>query len=307
MAAQSRKFNNNKGKEHQSVTRFNVKTAGTVMEFLMSQMQGKSRTSIKQLLSGGHIRINDHTTTHFGQPVKPGDVVYMEKNKKKVIKLPASMKIVFEDEHLIVVNKDAGLLSMSTSKENRHTAYAYLSEYVKQHDEDNKIFIVHRLDRETSGLMMFAKSAKIQEMLQKKWADAVLCRRYYALVEGYVEKEQNTIQTWLHEHPKSLKVYVSKPGEGVEATTHYKVIDGSRFYTLLDVALDTGRKNQIRVHMQHMGHPITGDVQYGAKRNPMKRLGLHAAELTFVHPVTRKELSFKTAVPPAFYKTMQEE
>ncbi len=307
MAIPSRKISRNRGDEHQTVTRFNVKSAGTLMEFLMSQMQGKSRTSIKQLLSGGHIRINERTSTNFAQPVKPGDVVYMEKNKKKVIKLPASMKIVFEDDYLIVVNKDAGLLSISTSKENRHTAYAYLSEYVKQHDEENKIFIVHRLDRETSGLMMFAKSQKIQEQLQEKWADAVLCRRYYALVEGFVAKEQNTIHTWLYEHPKSLKVYVSEPGKGVEAITNYRVIDGSRFYTLLDVELDTGRKNQIRVHMQHMGHPITGDSKYGARHNPMNRIGLHAAELTFVHPITRKTQSFKTAVPPAFYRTMQEE
>ncbi len=303
----SRRKNKTDRNEHQSVTRFYVKSAGTVMDFLMSQMQGKSRTSIKQLLSGGHIRVNERTVTNFGQSVSPGDVVYMEKNKKRVIKLPSSMKIVFEDDHLIVVNKDAGLLSMSTSKENRHTAYAYLSEYVKQHDERNKIFIVHRLDRDTSGLMMFAKDQKIQEQLQKKWNDTVLCRKYFALVEGFVLKEQNTIHTWLHEHPKSLKVYVSQPGEGVEATTNYRVIDGSRFYSLLEVELDTGRKNQIRVHMQHIGHPITGDSKYGARHDPMKRLGLHAAELTFVHPLTNKTLSFKTTVPPAFYRTMQEE
>ncbi len=290
-----------------TATRFYVKNNSTVMEFLMTQMQGKSRTSLKQLLSGGFIRINDRTTTNFSQPVKPGDVVVMEKSKKHVIKLPSAMKIVFEDDHLIVVNKEAGLLSMSTSKDNKHTAYAYLSEYVKQHDPDNKVFIVHRLDRETSGLMMFAKSMKAKEKMQERWDDTVLCRRYYTLVEGYVEKESNTIHTWLNEHPKSLKVYVSQPGDGVEAVTRYKVMDGSRFYTLLDVELDTGRKNQIRVHMKHIGHPVTGDIKYGAHQDPMKRIGLHAAELTFVHPFTNKTMSFKTAVPPVFIKTMEQE
>jgi 23S rRNA pseudouridine1911/1915/1917 synthase len=305
--AQNQKNRGSKRENKPTSTRFNVKTNSTIMEFLQSQMQGKSRTSLKQLLSGGFIKLNDRTVTNFSQPVKPGDVVLMEKSKKRVIKLPAAMKIVFEDDHLIVVNKDAGLLSISTSKENRQTAFAHLSEYVKQHDENNKVFIVHRLDRETSGLMVFAKSMKAKEMMQAKWKDTVLCRRYYALVEGYVEKESGTINTWLSEHPKSLKVYVSQPGTGVEAVTHYRVMDGSRFYTLLDIELETGRKNQIRVHMKHIGHPVTGDTKYGAHNNAMKRLGLHAAELTFIHPFTNKTMSFKTAVPPVFYKTMEEE
>jgi len=288
-------------------TRLQVLQPAELMSFLLDRMPEQSRSNIKSLLTRGQVWVDGEAVKQYNHPLQAGQEVMVNWSWERGQAADKGLPILYEDEDLIVVNKDAGLLSMSTSKENRHTAYAHLSEYVKQHDEDNKIFIVHRLDRETSGLMMFAKSAKIQEVLQKKWADAVLCRRYYALVEGYVEKEQNTIQTWLHEHPKSLKVYVSKPGEGVEATTHYKIIDGSRFYTLLDVELETGRKNQIRVHMQHMGHPVTGDAKYGAKRNPMKRLGLHAAELTFVHPVTRQTHSFKTAVPPAFIKTMQEE
>lgn len=288
-------------------TRFAVRGSMSLMDFLMTQMQGKSKTSLKQLLSGGHFKLNGQTVTNFSQPVKSGDVVVMEKNKKKVIALPASLKVVYEDAHLMVVNKDAGLLTMSTSKENRHTAYAYVSEYLKQHHPDNRVFIVHRLDRETSGLMMFAKSAKIQETLQKNWNEAVLCRRYYALVEGFVEKETDTIHAWIQENSKSLKMYVCKPGEGFEAITHYRIVDGSRHFTLLDVTLDTGRKNQIRVHLQHVGHPIAGDVKYGARHNPMKRLGLHAAELSFVHPVTRESMHFSTAIPPAFLKAMQEE
>lgn len=306
MTSQSRKPSRTKAKDQHTVTRFYVKTASTVIEFLMTQMQGKSRTSIKQLLANGQIRLNEHVITKLDHPVSPGDVVGMEKNRLVASKMPASMKIVFEDDHLIVINKDAGLLSMGTAKESLHTAYAYLSDYVKQQDDENKIFIIHRLDRDTSGLMMFAKNQKIQELLQKNWSEVVLCRRYYALVEGFVEYEKGTIRTWLNENPKSLIVYVSHPGEGAEAVTHYRVIDGGRHYTLLDVELETGRKNQIRVHMQYIHHPVTGDAKYGAKNNSMGRLGLHAAELTFVHPETGKEMSFKTAVPSAFLRMVKQ-
>lgn len=307
MAQYQRKKNAAGHESSSTATRFNVKTTSTIMEFLLQQMYGKSRTSVKQLLTGGYIRVNGRTTTNFSQPVNPGDVVEFERSKKNVVKLPAALKIVYEDDHIIVVNKDAGLLSVSSSNNNRQTALVHLSEYVKQHDPSAKVFLVHRVDREISGLMIFAKSTKVHSIMTEKLSGNVLCRRFYALVEGYVQKDNNEISTWINENAKSKKLYVSAQGQGHQAVTSYKIIDGSQFYTILDITAESGRKNQVRVHMKHMGHPITGDVKYGAHHNPINRLALHATELNFVHPVTNKPMSFSTAIPPAFYKAMEQE
>lgn len=273
-----------------------------LMNFLAAKFPEKSRTAIKSLLAHKQVSVDDSVVTQFDFPLKRGQMVYL--NRKKSAEKPRfrELRIVHEDEHLIVIDKMSGLLSMASETEKLKTAYSMLSEYVKKSDPKNKIFIVHRLDRETSGLMMFAKSLKVQEVLQKDWNEAIIERSYIAVVEGGMEKAEGTITSWLKEN-KAMVMYSSQtPDDGQKAVTHYKVLKTSKQFSLLEVKLETGRKNQIRVHMKDLGFPVAGDKKYGAKSNPLGQMGLHAQVLSFRHPVTGRPMRFDTPIPLKFQK-----
>jgi 23S rRNA pseudouridine1911/1915/1917 synthase len=241
-------------------------------------------------------------TTQFDLPLKRGQMVFLNKQKSDEKPRFRGLRIVHEDADIIVIDKASGLLSMASETEKTKTAYSILSEYVKKFDPKNLIFIVHRLDRDTSGLMLFAKSKKVQEILQKDWNDSIIERSYLAVVEGTVEKTEGTIISWLKEN-KALVMYSSKtPEDGQKAITHYKVMKTGNQFSLLDVKLETGRKNQIRVHMKDLGYPVTGDKKYGSKLNPIGQMGLHARVLAFKHPGNGKVLRFDTPIPGKFLK-----
>ena len=216
--------------------------------------------------------------------------------KKTRSKLP----IIYEDDDLIVINKPSGLLSIASDNEKSSTAYRMLSDYVQQKDKHNRIFVVHRLDEDTSGVLMVAKNVKIQQALQEHWNDIVKKRGYYAIVEGVMEKQSDTIKTYLKKNSQNLMYSSKKAGDGQLAITHYKVIKSNSKYSLLDVNIDTGRKNQIRVHLGERGHYIIGDDKYGEPSNPIKRLGLHAYELDFIHPFTGRLVKFTAPMPKEF-------
>lgn len=276
-----------------------------LLQFLIAKLPEKSRTTVKSMLAHKVVTVDDMITTKFDFPLKRGQVVYL--NKKKTDEKPRfrGMRIVYEDASVIVIEKSSGLLSMASETEKTRTAYSMLSEYVKRFDPKNLIFIVHRLDRDTSGLMMFAKSKKIQEALQKDWNESVVERSYVVVVEGMVESAEGTVTSWLKEN-KALVMYSSQtPDDGQKAVTNYKVIKSSKQFSLLEVKLETGRKNQIRVHMKDIGHPVTGDKKYGAKLNPIGQMGLHARVLSFKHPVSGKILRFDTPVPGKFLKIVR--
>lgn len=228
---------------------------------------------------------------------------------RKERKYRDDLEVIFEDQWLIVVNKPSGLLSMSTGKAGEDTAYSRVYDYA------GKIFIVHRLDRDTSGLLVFAKDQETKTALQENWDEAVKERGYTALLEGRIEDEDGWIETWLYENKKSMKVHCyglapqDNPDEPPRkewqfAATHCHTvkhvdIDG-RTYTLVDFELETGRKNQIRVHSQWIGHPVAGDRKYGADTNPIGRLALHARALAFIHPWTGKTMRFTSRLPKSF-------
>jgi 23S rRNA pseudouridine1911/1915/1917 synthase len=276
--------------------KFSIQTKAELMQFLIEKLAGKSRDNIKSLLRNKMILVNGKTQTHFKFPLEKGDVLLIGK-KEIQEKIIPGLKIVFEDDEIIVVNKPAGLLTISTSKEKNKTLFHALSLHVKKNNPDDKIFIVHRLDRETSGLLLFAKSEKSKVKLQKNWNDTVLERKYVALVEGKVKEQANTIISYLKES-KALKVHSSQnPSYGDKAITNYKVLEYLKNSTLLEVELETGRKNQIRVHMQEIGHPVVGDKKYGAKTSMPGRIALHAKTLSFTHPKTGKVERFECKVP----------
>lgn len=212
------------------------------------------------------------------------------------------LDIIYEDKEIIVVNKPSKLLTISTDNEKERTLFHKVITYQKQKNKNNKIFIVHRLDRDTSGIVLFAKNEDLKRKFQDNWDSLVKVREYVAIVEGKPAKDKGTVRSWLKE-TKTLLVYSSdRMGDGKEAITHYRKVMGNKQFTMLDILIDTGRKNQIRVHMSDLGCPIVGDKKYNSKTNPIRRMGLHANKLVVLHPITGKEMTFECDIPNSFIK-----
>lgn len=280
--------------------RFDVSEPAELMTFLLDKMPHKSRHNIKSYLRDKQVLVDNKAETQYNYKLRVGQTVNIKSSKAPEIQKYKGLTIIYEDQYLIIIEKQEGFLSIATEKQKLYNAYSTLSDHVKKQDPANRIFVVHRLDRETSGLMMFAKSERIQKLLQESWNETIQQRTYLAVVEGNIEYPLGTVRSYLVES-KALTVYsTSNPALGKEAITHYDTIDATEFNTLVKVNLETGRKNQIRVHMKDIGHPIVGDEKYGAKTDPIGRLGLHAWVLSFVHPITDEEMYFETTVPKKF-------
>ncbi len=284
---------------------YHVEQEGQLLDFLIASMPQRKRTAIKNLLAHNQIAINGIPTTQFDTTLAPGDEVKANLTREFRIFYNRRLKLVYEDDDIIVVNKGYGLLSMGTDKIKEGTAYSILRDHLKWENPRNKLFIVHRLDRDTSGLMVFAKTIEAKERLQHNWNNMVLSRKYLAVVEGKVEPEEGEVRSYLAENSKFEVYSTDNPAEGQLAVTRYKTLRSRNGYSLMEVSLDTGRKNQIRVHMKDLGHPIAGDRRYGAKSSPIHRMALHAQTLRFVHPITRKDMNFSTPVPASFAKMVK--
>ena len=276
-----------------------------LLEYLISVMPDRKRTAIKSLLAHNQIAVNGLPVTQFDTPLKPGDEVKANLSREFRVFYNRRLKIVYEDNDIIVINKGYGLLSMGNDKVKDGTAYSILQEYLKWQDPRNKLFIVHRLDRDTSGLMVFAKNVEAKERLQHNWNNMVLSRKYLAVVEGQPEPAEGEVRSYLAENSRYEVYSTDDPSEGQLAVTRYRTLKSRHGYSLMEVELDTGRKNQIRVHMKDLGHPISGDRRYGAKTSPIHRMALHAQTLRFIHPVTRKDMNFTTPVPASFARMVQ--
>ena len=270
-----------------------------LLDFLFEAMPDKSRTTVKSYLTKRRVQVNDLTTTQYNFPLRKGDRVTIGSGRVAPAPKSQQLRIVYEDADIIVIDKRNGLLSIGTDKEQKRTAYYILSDYVKEQNPDNKIFVVHRLDRETSGLMMFAKSEKIQEQMQRGWHKLVLDRRYVAVIEGALPHAEGVIDAPLTQD-RNHKMWVTRPGEGEDATTYYTTLRRGKEYSLVDLRLVTGKKNQIRAHLEWKGTPIAGDKKYHAKTNPAGRVCLHAYKLSITHPTTGQELHFDTRIPKLF-------
>lgn len=286
---------------------YTIEEETTLLPFLLKTIN-KSRNSVKSILKRGQASVNGKSITQHDHPLKPGDEVGILSNfaSKKKMAL-TGLKIIHEDQDIIVIDKDPGVLSMAGKNPNELNAYRQLNDYVQADNPKNHIYIVHRLDRDTSGVMIFAKTEDVQQKLQNNWADTVKERTYTAIVEGNVRNEEGTITSWITEND-AMRVYSTNyDNGGKHAITHYKKLDGSDEYSLLEVELETGRKNQIRVHLQDIGHPIVRDKKYGAKTNPLKRIGLHATTLAFIHPRTDKLVRYTVKPPRSFKRLIKKE
>lgn len=276
-----------------------IEQPSQLLEYLFKIFADKSKTTVKSYLYNRQVSVNGCLTTQFDAQLAVGDTVEVSFGKQKESLRHPMMKIVYEDDFVVVVNKRSGLLSIATDKQPLRTAYSILSDYLKVDNPSARIFVVHRLDRETSGLMMFAKSKEVQEKLQFNWNDNILERKYYAVVEGVIEQSEGVVESYLTES-KAFKVYATDHEHGKLARTAFKVLEVSSDNTLLELQLETGRKNQIRAHLEYVGYPIIGDKKYGAKTNPLGRVALHAGTLSFLHPDDGREMNFSTPVPSVF-------
>lgn len=272
-------------------------TDGTtdLLGFLIKRLPDHNRTSIKEMLRHNQVLVNGEIVTSATSPVNPGDIIKVNFTREFKVFYHRRLKLVYEDDDIIVVNKGYGLLSIGNDREREETAYNIVRDYLKWQNPRNKVFIIHRLDRDTSGLMMFAKTVEAKENMQHNWNNMVLERRYVAVTEGAPEPAEGIVRNYLLENSQH-EVYSSEdPASGGQlAVTRYRTLRTGKGYALMELQLDTGRKNQIRVHMKDLGHPITGDRRYGASKSPIQRLALHAQSLRFIHPITRRDMNFST-------------
>lgn len=271
-----------------------------LLDYLLRKLAPLNRTRIKQTLKFGSVRVNGTIVTSHAHELKPGDRIDFLGKKEAAderAKKAARFEIVHEDSDVIVVNKPAGLLTIATEKEQRRTLYYELTAYERRKDARNRVFVVHRLDRDTSGLVVFAKNVKAKVTLQADWKKAV--KRYTAVAEGALTPKEGRMRSALAED-KFKRVYRSGEKSAKDSVTHYNVLASNGRYSLLELRLETGRKNQIRVHLADKGNPVAGDSKYGAQSDPLGRLALHASYLSFPHPSTGKTLSFDLKAPESF-------
>lgn len=292
----------------QKTTTLRVSEPKELMEFLSSKMGGMTRTSVKALLSRRQVQVNNRIETKYNYMLNPGDIVSINSGiANEELKHP-KLRILYEDDIIVVVEKKEGLLTMATMRESDEmTAYSILKSYLRKGNPRAELYTVHRLDRETSGVLLFAKTKDAQFSMQSHWHEIVTKRCYVALVEGEPQKADDTIISWLTENKKSYKIHSSWTNNGgQQAITHYTVLQSNGEYSLLSVELETGRKNQIRVQLAAIGHPVVGDKKYGSGTTPIKRLALHAQLLEFIHPITHKSMRFETPVPKEFKLLLKE-
>ena len=288
-----------KSREYEGLKEYKVTHECELLEFLFEIFKDSSKNSVKSLLSNHRVLVDGAPVSQFNYKLFPGDTVMIAKTAIKQ-KARSNLPIIYEDDEIIVIDKPSGLLSVASDKEKGVTAFRIINDYVQQKDKHNRIFVVHRIDEDTSGVLMFVKDSKLRDALQDKWNDLVSKRGYFAIIEGEMKEKEGTITSYLKKNSLNLMYSSSKKGDGQYAITHYKTIKSNGKYSLLDVNIDSGRKNQIRVHFGEKGHNIIGDDKYGNPSNPLGRLGLHAYELILTHPFTGKELKFHANMPKDF-------
>lgn len=279
---------------------FHVYKETPLLEFLYEKIKNESRNNIKRFLSNRQVLVNGVMTTQFDFLLVKEDVVQISRYAiKETQKVHIQLDILYEDDELIAINKPSGLLSIESDQEKDNTAYSLLTEYVRRKDKKARIYIVHRIDKDTSGVLLVAKNEKIRNLLQHQWQKIVLKREYIAICEGCFKEKEGTIQSYLRENINHL-MYSAPGKDGQFSLTHYRVIKENATYSMVDVTIDTGRKNQIRVHMGDIGHKVVGDQKYGPVSDPLKRLGLHAYKLEFMHPLRKEKMCFTAKIPASF-------
>ncbi|MBB3703106.1 23S rRNA pseudouridine1911/1915/1917 synthase [Alloprevotella rava] len=286
-------------KSQQLFTSFVVKTATTLLPFIQHCLNGISRSKAKSIMTGGGVRVDRAIVKQFDYELQPGMRVEISRRKPKNELSNKFVRIVYEDSQIIVIEKAIGILSMA-SMNHPYCVKTILDEYFRRTHQKCTAHVVHRLDRDTSGLLVYAKTQRAEQILENNWQSIVTDRRYVALVSGRMEEKAGVVRSWLKDN-KAYFTYSSETDNGGKyAVTHFKTIKAADRYSLVDLKLETGRKNQIRVHMKDLNHPVCGDIKYGNGDDPIGRLALHAFRLNFFHPITSEPLRFETPYPKNF-------
>ncbi|MCI6619029.1 MAG: RluA family pseudouridine synthase [Prevotella sp.] len=292
------KTNRTNGQE--GYAHYQVGQAAKLLDWLMENLKGESRTKIKATLQGHGIKVNGKERTRFDHPLAPGDRISVSLTKKNRDQFKSRyLKIVYEDRHLVVIEKQAGILSMAAGHSSLNVK-TVLDGYFRQTRQRCTAHVVHRLDRDTSGLLVYAKDKETELAMESDWHHIVYDRRYVAVVSGEMEQDEGTVASWLKDNKAYITYSSDTDNGGKYAVTHYHVLRRTTDYSLVEYRLETGRKNQIRVHSADLGHPVCGDIKYGNGDDPCGRLCLHAYILCFYHPVTHERMEFETPIPPAF-------
>ena len=292
-----------------NIKEYNVNKEIELFEFLLTTLSKESRNNVKAILSKKCVAVNGLVCSQYNYKLYRGDVVMvspkpiigLEKMKKQKETVKKHLDIIYEDDDFIAINKPSGLLSVESDKEKVDTAYKQVLEYLQSKNKTARCFQVHRIDKNTSGVLLFTKDYKLNEVLKKDWNKLVNLREYVAVIDGTLEEKSGSIKSYLMKAETNL-MYTSKSKTGELAITHYKVMKENDKYSLLLVNIDSGKKNQIRVAMNDMGHPIIGDDKYGYPTNPINRLGLHASKLVLKNPKNDKIYEFKASIPKDFDK-----
>ena len=288
--------NKNKGQDYD---RYDVAEESTLLDWLLRNVKGKSRNKLKDILRGHGVYVNGKCVTRFDYQLVPGMKVTVSRTKKATPFKSRYIKIVYEDRYLIVVDKSVGVLSMAAGHSSLNVK-AILDTYFENSGQKCRAHVVHRLDRETSGLLVYAKDMETEQILEHNWHDMVYDRRYVAVVSGEIVDEGGTISSWLKDNSSYITYSSPVDNGGKYAVTHFHVLNRTTTHSLAEYKLETGRKNQIRVHSADIGHPVCGDLKYGNGDNPIGRLCLHAYMLCFYHPATRERMEFNTPIPQTF-------
>lgn len=277
---------------------YEVTEDATLLNWLLSHLK-MSRTKVKDVLHGRGIKVNGKTITQFDYPLKPGMKVTVSKSKNNEAFHSRYVKIVYEDQYIIVIEKNIGILSMAAGHSSLNVK-AVLDDYFRKTHQHCQAHVVHRLDRDTSGLMIYAKDKQTELVLESDWHHTVYDRRYVAVLSGVMEEDEGTIANWLKDNKAYITFSSPVDNGGKYAVTHFHTLTRSLRHSLVEFQLETGRKNQIRVHAADMGHPVCGDIKYGNGDDPIGRLCLHAYVLCFYHPVTHQPMEFITPIPRSF-------
>lgn len=275
-----------------------VKEKAPLLEYLINNVS-ESRSKLKATLQGRGIAVNGRMVTQFDYQLKAGDKIIISRHKKQNQFKSRYVKIVYEDRWLVVVEKNIGILSMAAGHSSLNVK-SVLDDYFLKSRQKCRAHVVHRLDRDTSGLMVYAKDIETEQILEHNWHQIVYDRRYVAVVSGEMEQNNGTIANWLKDNKAYITYSSPTDNGGKYAVTHFQVLNRTTEHSLVEYKLETGRKNQIRVHSADMGHPVCGDMKYGNGDDPLHRLCLHAYMLCFTHPVTGEPMEFSTPIPTAF-------
>lgn len=284
-----------------NVQRITIDQPCTLIEAAQKVLTDHSASKIKSMLKHNQFAVNGMPSTKYNRPIEPGDELQINFDGSFRTFSSPNLKIVYEDDDIIVVDKAYGVLSTSAGRNTTGTVYSIMRDYVKQNNEKARMFVVHRLDRDTSGLMILARSQKAREKMVENWSNIVSRRLYVAVAEGLMEKDSGTVRNFLVDDENNYEVHETDDSKlGQLAVTKYATLERGQRNSLVELEMRTGRKNQIRVHMRGLGHPVSGDRKYGGHSNPIRRLALHATIIEMQHPVTGKAMRFESPVPDNF-------